>query len=649
MPEMCLPPLEPISHSDDDYDDDLRTSLFLDANTNPSDVVSFSNKRAMSTPVYSLPLPTSPVRVSSPGTNINQVERAEILQKRPVSVPVSKPVSTLTTQPSLVKELPKGPKLRLFISAAGLRWPVKVKNGTGPGGVNRHKLIYAKVYLQEGPKVHSGHHFSASSAVSAVTEGTGTGTAPVSGTATVTSATMSYDRYHAQQRSSDSSGDRDNDTVTEVAQKKKQGSGKKGKLLGYTEKAQIVGRDVEFTKTFSFTYNASTSPVVNVEVYGLPNITRSSLSSTSVDIDGNSIGGPQPSLVGTASFALEDIYEDEKCGKVFPITLLPPPPPVPTEPETKRAAKRRQRKAHANVGNINVAVEHLPNGRKPHKYFIDIQCASMQRSRALGKARVKTAYYTIHGVGREEEEESVDAKNEHGDEDDDDVQEDESENIHESDGTSTSTGKQKSRDSMRKRRSKRDSKKKRKVSKGRKSKTEELDDEDTPWVLLCRSKKVGLVKKKKDGGSMEYNYFSSRPLLATPGELFKDPAANDPAAAEANASGNKLLGKVKEEAQRRLDAQFFSMPSGIFTLVAPDRRLKLSIMDSGELLADTVFTVDKLRSMQLGDKLEMTERKKGRVVGHSMLKFVEKADMPAYFCLSVSMPELAKEAKKEKK
>lgn len=156
------------------------------------------------------------------------------------------------------------------------------------------------------------------------------------------------------------------------------------------------------------------------------------------------------------------------------------------------------------------------------------------------------------------------------------------------------------------------------------------------WVLLYRSPPVESVRRKRDGGSMEYNYFSSRPLIAAPGLVI--PEKDD------SARGGS--GGLRAHLRRRDDSSFFSMPSGRFMTPTPTRRLKLTVWEataafSGpEVVAHTELSVETLRAMDLGGKLDM--RVHASVVGHAALKFVEKSDLqtPGYFCLSVSLPDM---------
>lgn len=155
------------------------------------------------------------------------------------------------------------------------------------------------------------------------------------------------------------------------------------------------------------------------------------------------------------------------------------------------------------------------------------------------------------------------------------------------------------------------------------------------WSLLFRSDAVEMVKKKRDGGSLDYNYFSSRPLLATPGVIVVD---------KDDSQADSLLSKAHYKIKNRYKGQFFSLPSSAISSASPDRRLKLTLYDksssvaAAELIADTEFTVAQLRSMSLGEKHEMNLH--SNAVGHATLKFVERGDDPKYFCLSVQLPNL---------
>lgn len=164
------------------------------------------------------------------------------------------------------------------------------------------------------------------------------------------------------------------------------------------------------------------------------------------------------------------------------------------------------------------------------------------------------------------------------------------------------------------------------------SKDEKCDD----WMLLFRSEPVEMVKRKRDGGSLQYNYFTSRPLIATPGVIVGD---NDE-----TENGDNLLRKVSQVLGLKHSEQFFSLPSAEVQCVSPERRLKLSIYeDNGttagfDLIADTRFTFSELRNMTLGQSKEV--RVHSNAVGRATLKFVECGPDPKYFCMSVFMPHL---------
>lgn len=160
------------------------------------------------------------------------------------------------------------------------------------------------------------------------------------------------------------------------------------------------------------------------------------------------------------------------------------------------------------------------------------------------------------------------------------------------------------------------------------------------WSLLFRSQVVEMVKKKKDGGSMEYNYFSSRPVMAAPGVIVAE---------EAPERGGGPLGKAVRKVKTRHDGQFFSLPSCPLSLVSPDARLRLRVYDDSgisgnagnsgkkeEFLVETEFTIAQLREMSLGDSTEVKGKKNS--IGQAALKFVEVGKEPKYFCLSIMMP-----------
>lgn len=161
------------------------------------------------------------------------------------------------------------------------------------------------------------------------------------------------------------------------------------------------------------------------------------------------------------------------------------------------------------------------------------------------------------------------------------------------------------------------------------------DEDCETWALLFRSEPVEMVKKKRDGGSMEYNYFSSRPLLATPGVIIAEAETEEP---------GSIVHRVQHKIKNRHDGHFFSLPSSSFSAVSPDRRLKLTVFDDSsafsgpEIIADTLFTINELRGMKLGDHTEMTVH--SNTVGEATIKFVECGERPKYFCLAIRLPDL---------
>ena len=157
------------------------------------------------------------------------------------------------------------------------------------------------------------------------------------------------------------------------------------------------------------------------------------------------------------------------------------------------------------------------------------------------------------------------------------------------------------------------------------------------WVLAFRSEPVEMVKRKRDGGSLEYNYFSSRPLVAGPGIIIED---KDPAAEHSV----PLLRKLGNAIGLKQSEQFFSLPTSNIICRSPDTRTKLSIFEyhganaEFDLIANTEFSLATLTRMELGDSTAV--RVHANTVGRATLKYVECAESPKYFCLSLYMPNL---------
>lgn len=159
------------------------------------------------------------------------------------------------------------------------------------------------------------------------------------------------------------------------------------------------------------------------------------------------------------------------------------------------------------------------------------------------------------------------------------------------------------------------------------------------WTLIFRSNPVHMIHRKRDGGSLEYNYFSSRRLVAAPGVVFDDDISTQVGnihARFANRMGQFLGMKHKE--------RFFSLPGCNIRLQDPDTRLKLSLFeDKGpmadyELIADTQFTMPELQARQLGDASPIKVH--ANVIGKAILKYVECSADPRYFCLSLLLQNL---------
>lgn len=165
------------------------------------------------------------------------------------------------------------------------------------------------------------------------------------------------------------------------------------------------------------------------------------------------------------------------------------------------------------------------------------------------------------------------------------------------------------------------------------------------WTLIYRSDSVEMINKKRDGGSLEYNYFSSRRLVAGHGVVIEDPdEASDKSPGKGVRSSGGLLERVGKTLGMRQNERFFSLPGADLTLQRVDTRLKLSLFeDNGslggfDLIADTAFTIADLKSRELGGSSAIKVH--SNVMGKAVLKYVECSKDPRYFCLSLVMHNL---------
>lgn len=180
----------------------------------------------------------------------------------------------------------------------------------------------------------------------------------------------------------------------------------------------------------------------------------------------------------------------------------------------------------------------------------------------------------------------------------------------------------------------------------------DLDPRSDKWTLIFRSGTVEMIHRKRDGGSLEYNYFSSRRLIAAPGVIIEDKDAKARERADRVARGESvtrtsstgLLGQVRNAMGIRQKERFFSLPGADISIVDPSTRLKLSLYeDNGvsagyELIADTAFCVKDLQSWKLGQSSPI--RVHASTVGKAALKYIECGQDPRYFCLSLMMQSM---------
>lgn len=159
----------------------------------------------------------------------------------------------------------------------------------------------------------------------------------------------------------------------------------------------------------------------------------------------------------------------------------------------------------------------------------------------------------------------------------------------------------------------------------------DADEDSDLWTLIFRSDPVEMIKKKRDGGSMNYNYFSSRKLKAAPGAIVSDK--------DAKSKGVNIWQRAVAGLKSQSRDQFFSLPGCDLLLTRDDLRLKISLFeDNGtvggyDLIASTNFTVADMKKRAIGSTSPI--KLQASAVGKAVLKYVECTDDPHYFCLSL--------------
>lgn len=157
------------------------------------------------------------------------------------------------------------------------------------------------------------------------------------------------------------------------------------------------------------------------------------------------------------------------------------------------------------------------------------------------------------------------------------------------------------------------------------------------WTLVYRSHTVGMIAAKKDGGSLQYNYFSCRRVIARPGVIIEDthaPKESDNAPVGLFQNVMSALGLYQAKS-------FFSLPGADIYLHSSDTRLKLTLYeDNGsaagyDMIADSEFTFADLQGKELGHSSPIKMRT--NIVGKAVLKYKECSPDPHYFCLSLLM------------
>lgn len=157
------------------------------------------------------------------------------------------------------------------------------------------------------------------------------------------------------------------------------------------------------------------------------------------------------------------------------------------------------------------------------------------------------------------------------------------------------------------------------------------------WTLVYRSNTVGMIASKKDGGSLQYNYFSCRRVIARPGVIIDDADAPK----ESGSAAVGLFEKLGSALGLHQAKSFFSLPGADIYLHSNDTRLKLTLYeDNGtaagyDMIADSEFTFADLQRRELGDSSPIKMRT--NIVGKAVLKYKECSPDPRYFCLSLLM------------
>lgn len=180
-------------------------------------------------------------------------------------------------------------------------------------------------------------------------------------------------------------------------------------------------------------------------------------------------------------------------------------------------------------------------------------------------------------------------------------------------------------------------------------KTDEVRGEEFDnWILVFRSGCVERINRKASGGTLDFNYFSTRPLISLPGATITDPDDHPTETGTLDKIGIKL--GVKHD-----KSQLFSMPNATFLSASPHQRVMLSFYEdkkyplrdghahgSHRIIAFTTFTMDHLRKSDPGQKMPFfAYGKEGlREVGTACLAQVEHCDNPKFFGLRANLPEL---------
>jgi hypothetical protein len=345
-------------------------------------------------------------------------------------------------------------------------------------------------------------------------------------------------------------------------------------------------------------------------------------------------------LVAFAEVQLEDIVDADGARLTAPIQV---PTPMPDANGKVHEVKVKPTAA------LFVSAEPTRTLARPARYTLGLTSNFIERSTSLGRTCcVNRAFYTIHialgdapgavcdeaaGTPRVSNGQSIEPRADAVLSSDDAGVSDAQDNpavatLHQAD-----VAKQSKRSKVIPR-----STRNRSRRRGRGESPEEVSAQDVDkWALVFRSNCVTRVNRKASGGTMDINYFSTKPLRSIPGITIQDPDDKEPPQTSLDSLGVKLGVKPDK-------SQLFSLPNGEFLSTSKDQRVKLSVYDEKKhrLLAHMVFSLRELCDMELGATKPLFgyAKRERRVVGTACLTQVEHDMDPRFFGFRVSLPWL---------